>query len=150
MLILKDLLLWALVLVHVVGAAFLFRRLLPRESRWLAFLLPEIAFVLLGNFVEHEIALTHLRLFLPLTTMGSVLAILWPGSPWRTMRLPSLLFVSAFTFTLGLRFFWPSIAAAFVLTSAGDFTTRTPPLPDGSFLKWPLPRPPAWICDFTT
>ena len=68
MLILKDLLLWALVLVHVVGAAFLFRRLLPRESRWLAFLLPEIAFVLLGNFVEHEIALTHLRLLLPLTS----------------------------------------------------------------------------------
>ena len=112
MLILKDLLLWALVSLHMVGAAFAFRRLLPGESRWLAFLLPEIVFVLLCNFVEHEFALTHLRLLLPFTSVGAVLAIFWRGSPWRVMRLPALLFLGAFTFTLGLRFFWPAVATA--------------------------------------
>jgi hypothetical protein len=112
MLILKDLLFWALVSVHVIGAAFAFRRWLPGESRWLAFLLPEIVLVLLCNFVEHEVALAHLRLLLPVTTVGSVLAIFWRGSPWRTMRMPALLFLGAFTFTLGLRFFWPAVSTA--------------------------------------
>ncbi|HEX4140981.1 MAG TPA: DUF2298 domain-containing protein [Candidatus Methylacidiphilales bacterium] len=112
MTILKDLLLWGLVIVHVVGAAFLFRRVFPRESRWLAFLFPGIAFVLLCNFIEHEVALPNLRLFLPLTTAGSVLAMVWTGSPWRIMRLPSLIFACAFTFTLGLRFLWPAISTA--------------------------------------
>ena len=28
--------------------------------------------------------------------------------------------------------------------------SRTPPLPSGSSTKCPAPRPPAWICDFTT
>jgi len=62
MLILKDLLLWALVLVHVVGMAFLFRRIFPRDSRWLGFVFPEVLFVLLGNFVEHHVARAELRL----------------------------------------------------------------------------------------
>jgi hypothetical protein len=123
MLILKDLLIWALVAGHVIGAAFAFRRLLPGESRWLAFLLPEIVFVLLGNFVEHEIPLTHVRLLLPVTTVGSVLAIFWPRSPWRVMRLPSLLFLGAFTFTRGLRCVWPAISAA--QDGGGDLAIMT-------------------------
>jgi Uncharacterized membrane protein (DUF2298) len=110
MLILKDLLLWALVCIHVIGTAFLFKRLFPRDSRWLAFVFPEIVFVLLCNFVEHHVALTQLRLLLPVTTAVSVGAMAWPRSPWRTMRLPALIFLAAFTFTLGLRLLRPNIA----------------------------------------
>ncbi len=109
---LKDLLLWGLVSVHVIGAAFLFRRLLPGESRWLAFLFPELVFVLACNFVEHDVAVTGLRLLLPVTTVGAVAAIFWRGSPWRAMRAPTFIFLAAFTFTLGLRLLRPSIADA--------------------------------------
>src|SRR5512135_3652030 len=35
----------------------------------------------------------------------------------------------------------PRISPAYCLTSSGDLATFTPP---------PLPRPPAWICAFTT
>ena len=46
---------------------------------------------------------------------------------------------------------WPIIAAAAAFdVGSTDFTTRTPPLPFGSSVKRPAPRPPAWICDFTT
>lgn len=109
MLYLKDLLLWGSVAVHVIGMAFLFRRIFPRESRWLAFIFPEAAFVLLCNFLEHQFALTQLQLLLPVTTMGSVLAILWQGSPWRVMRLPTFLFLAAFTFAVAVRMLRPSV-----------------------------------------
>ena len=66
MLILKALLLGSIVAVHVVGAAFVFRRIFPRDSRWLAFVLPELLFVLLCNFGEHLVPLTYLRGLLPL------------------------------------------------------------------------------------
>lgn len=36
-----------------------------------------------------------------------------------------------------------NIFRAFSRTSSTDFTTRTPPLPSGSFEKRPAPRPPA-------
>jgi hypothetical protein len=45
---------------------------------------------------------------------------------------------------------WPSMAWALAPTSSIDLQTRTPPLPLGSSLKRPLPRPPAWICALTT
>ena len=42
-----------------------------------------------------------------------------------------------------------SVAAA--RTSSAVFASRTPPLASGpSSLNLPLPRPPAWICAFTT
>ena len=109
MVILKDILLWILVSVHVVGTAFLFRRLFPRESVWLAFVIPEIIFVLACNFIEYHIPLTQLPLLLPLTTMASIGLIFWPKSPWRVMRLPTLIFLGVFAFTLTLRILRPSI-----------------------------------------
>lgn len=81
MLYLRALLLWGLVSVHILGSAFLFRRLFPRESRWLAFVVPAIVVVFLCNFVEHHLALTALGLALPLTTIGSVAAIAGAKSP---------------------------------------------------------------------
>jgi len=45
---------------------------------------------------------------------------------------------------------WPIIASAAARTSSSDRARRTPPLPFGSSAKRPAPRPPAWICDFTT
>ena len=109
MLILKDLLLWTLVSVHLVGAAFLFRRLFPRESVWLAFIVPALFTVLVSNFIEYHVALTNLRIVLPLTTAASVAGIFWRKSPWRVMRLPTLIFLGAFAFTFGLRMLRPSI-----------------------------------------
>lgn len=112
MFILKAILLGTLVAVHIVGGAFLFRRLFPRESVWLGFLVPEILVVLVCNFIEYHIALTNLRLLLPLTTAGSVASIIWPKCPWRVMRLPTLLFLGAFAFTLTLRLLRPNIEDA--------------------------------------
>ena len=45
---------------------------------------------------------------------------------------------------------WPSIASAAARTSAAERASRTPPRPCGSSAKRPAPRPPAWICAFTT
>jgi len=45
----------------------------------------------------------------------------------------------------------PSICSAKALTSSTDLARRTPPLsPASASLNLPLPRPPAWICAFTT
>ena len=45
----------------------------------------------------------------------------------------------------------PSICSANVFTSSIDLARRTPPLsPASGSLNLPLPRPPAWICAFTT
>ena len=101
--------LWALVAVHVVGAAFWFRRLVPRESVWLAFIVPEILVVLVCNFIEYQFALTHLALLLPVTTAASVAGIFWPKCPWRVMRLPTLVFLGSFGFTFFLRLLRPNI-----------------------------------------
>ncbi len=109
MVFLRVFLLWGLVSVHVVGAAFLFRRLFPRESRWLAFVIPEIVAVLACNFVEHHVALTALRLLLPVTTIGSIVLMAGPKAPWRIMRLPVCLFLTAFAFPLAIRAFRPDI-----------------------------------------
>ena len=57
MLLLRALLLWALVSVHVVGGAMLFRRLFAGESAWFGFIVPALAFCLGLNFIEHFVAL---------------------------------------------------------------------------------------------
>ena len=45
----------------------------------------------------------------------------------------------------------PSISPAKAFTSSIDLARRTPPFsPAEASLNLPLPRPPAWICDFTT
>src|ERR1700730_8640647 len=46
---------------------------------------------------------------------------------------------------------WPSISLAYAATSSTDLASRTPPFASlGNSLNLPLPRPPAWIWDFTT
>ncbi len=110
MIFIRDFLLWGLVTIHVVGGAFLFRRLFPRESRWLAFIVPELVVVLFCCFLEHHIPLTSLRFLLPFTTAVSLAAMAAPRSPWRSMRLPSLLFASLFAFAVVLRMAVPNIA----------------------------------------
>src|SRR5712675_1705212 len=46
---------------------------------------------------------------------------------------------------------WPSISLACAATSSTDLASRTPPFASlGNSLNLPLPRPPAWIWDFTT
>ena len=43
------------------------------------------------------------------------------------------------------------MSAAAERTSSAVFASRTPPLASGpSSVNLPLPRPPAWICAFTT
>lgn len=101
--------LWALVSVNIVGAAFLFRRLFPKESPWLGFIVPEIIFVLGANFIEHRIALTWLWALFLITTISGIWAIADSRNLWRVMRLPSLLFIGIFAFTLLLRCLKPSI-----------------------------------------
>jgi hypothetical protein len=110
MLIIRACLLWLLISVHIVGAAVLFRRLFPRESPWLGFVVPEIVAVFLCNFIEHHVALPNLRFFLPLTTIASAALIFSPKCPWRVIRLPTLIFLAVFAFTLSLRFWHPDLA----------------------------------------
>jgi hypothetical protein len=55
MLLLRAALLELLVCYHVIGAAVLFRRLFPRESPWLAFVVPTLLVMCVCNFVEHFI-----------------------------------------------------------------------------------------------
>jgi hypothetical protein len=108
MIFVRDVALWLLVSLHVVGAAFLFRRLFPRESPWLAFLLPPLLVVVITNFLEHAVPL-NLRVLLPITSFAAIYCIAWTKSPWRVMRLPTFLFLAAFAFTLGVRMLRPNI-----------------------------------------
>ena len=59
-----------LLCVHVIGAAVLFRRLFPRESPWLCFLLPILILLSALNFIEHFVALPNLGWLLPITLGG--------------------------------------------------------------------------------
>jgi hypothetical protein len=102
--------LWGLISVHVVGGAILFRRLFPRESPWLGFVVPEIVFLLLMNLVEHNVAVPFLRALLPFSSIACAWLMIRPQTPWRVLRLPSLLFIGVFAFTLTLRMLKPSIA----------------------------------------
>jgi len=99
-----------LLCVHVIGAAVLFRRLFPRESPWLCFLLPILILLSALNFIEHFVALPNLGWLLPITLGGAVWAILKPGFSWEGMRFPTILFVSLFTFIFALKCTAPGIS----------------------------------------
>jgi hypothetical protein len=109
MLFLRACMLWALVSGNIVGAAFLFRRWFPKESPWLGFVVPEVMFILLCTFVEHQVALTGLWLLFFVSSLASVWVIVKSRDLWRVMRLPSVIFISLFAFTLLLRYLRPSI-----------------------------------------
>jgi hypothetical protein len=64
------------------------------------------------NFLEHEVAIPSLRILLPFTTLGSLWLIFNPQTKWRRLRLPTIIFLASFFFTLFLRFLKPDIAGA--------------------------------------
>ncbi|MCE0522783.1 MAG: DUF2298 domain-containing protein [Methylacidiphilales bacterium] len=109
MLLLRALILWSLISLHVVGGAAIFGRLFPRESRWFGFIVPGLALVLVLNFIEHIVALPTLLWLLPFTTLGSLWALLYPGWDRKGLLLPAVIFLASFAFTLGLRAIKPDI-----------------------------------------
>lgn len=131
MLLLRALLLWALVSLHVVGGALLFRRLFREESAWLGFIVPALAFCLGLNFLEHFVAFPSLLGLLPFTTLGSLLLLVrpdfdwrnWRGAltgggaecrieAWRELRLPGCVFLGSFAFAFLIRCLEPSVLAS--------------------------------------
>ena len=109
MIYLRVLLLFSLVTLHFIGGAALFRRLFPRESPWLGFILPALALALVCNFIEHAVAITCLPWLLAVTGLGSVWLILSPRTDWRTLWKPSLVFALAFAIPLVIRSYMPEI-----------------------------------------
>ncbi|HEV3272253.1 MAG TPA: DUF2298 domain-containing protein [Candidatus Methylacidiphilales bacterium] len=109
MLLLRAGLLELLVCFHVIGGAVLFRRLFPRESPWLAFIVPILIVMSALNFIEHFIALPNLGWLLPFTLLGLLWAMARPGYSWEGLRLPSILFVAVFTWALFVRCLNPEI-----------------------------------------
>ncbi len=131
MLLLRALLLWALVSVHIAGGAVLFRRIFPRDSTWFGFIVPALAFCLGLNFLEHFVAVPSLLGLLPFTTLGSLLLLARPGfdwrdwrrslreddaagrvAAWRDLRLPGGIFLGSFAFAFFIRCLQPSVLAS--------------------------------------
>ena len=125
MLLLRAALLELLVCYHVIGGAVFFRRLFPRESAWLAFIVPTLIVMFVFNFIEHFIALPELGWLLPVTFVGLGWAMLHPGpllgawgARWTNttletattgMVLPGLIFIGTYTWVFGILCFNPSI-----------------------------------------
>ena len=109
MLFLRVVLLELLVCFYVIGGAVVFRRLFPRESTWLAFILPTLIVMVGFNFLEHFIAMPNLVWLLPFTFVGLGWAIIRPGYSWEGLRLPTILFVAVFTWALFIKCLNPSI-----------------------------------------
>jgi len=86
MLLLRALLLWSLVSLHVVAGAVLFRRLFGRESNWYGVLVPMLAFCMFLNFIENFIPIHSLLWLLPFTTIGSILLLVRPSITWEEFR----------------------------------------------------------------
>ncbi len=109
MLILRAAFLGFLLCFHVIGAAVLFRRLQPKESPWICFVVPILGLVVALNFLEHYIALPNLGWLLPVTLGGLFWAMVAPGRAWEGMRLPSIFFVTMFAFIFLLKCLSPAI-----------------------------------------
>jgi len=109
MLLLRAVLLELIVCFHVVGGAVIFRRLFPRESPWLALFVPTLLVMMVCNFIEHVIPLTHLSLLLPFTVAGILWATLRPGYSWKGLQLPVTLFLLLFTWAFFLKCLNPEI-----------------------------------------
>ena len=110
MLLLRTLLLWSIISLHVVGGAVLFRRWFPRESPWFGFLVPGVALVVLLNFIEHLVALPSLLWLLPYSALGCLWALTQARESWKDLRLPAGIFLASFAFTLTLRCLRPDIS----------------------------------------
>lgn len=111
MLLLRAVLLELLVCFHVIGGAVIFRRLFPRESPWLAFIVPTLIVMSVFNFLEHFIAMPGLGWLLPVSIIGLGVAIFRPGYSWEGLRFPAGVFVGLFTWALFIRCMNPVITA---------------------------------------
>ena len=109
MLLIRAAFLELLLCFHVIGAAVLFRRLFPRESAWICFIVPPLGLVTVLNFLEHYVPMTYLGLLLPFTLGGFFWAMIKPGGSWDDLRMPSIFFVVIFTFVFLLRCLSPAI-----------------------------------------
>jgi hypothetical protein len=109
MLLLRAAFLGFLLCFHVIGAAVLFRRLFPRESPWLCFIIPPLALVVVLNFFEHYFSMPNFGWFLPLTVGGLLWAMARPGNSWAGLKLPTTFFLIIFSFVFLLRCLSPVI-----------------------------------------
>jgi hypothetical protein len=109
MLLLRAVLLELLLCFHVIGGAVVFRRVFPRESPWLAFIIPIFAVMAACNFIEHFLPLTWLGWLLPFTLGGLFWAMARPGYAWRELLLPAGFFLGIFTWDFCMMNFNPSI-----------------------------------------
>ena len=108
MLILQALFLWLIVSALLIGGAMLFHRLFPDESPWLGFIVPSLAVVILGNFIEHLLALPVLLFLLPLL-LGITVWMMVTGQFKQPLILPAIVFLGAFAFTFAVRCLQPDI-----------------------------------------
>ncbi len=111
MLLIRALLLWSIISLHVVGGAVVFRRLFPRESPWFGFIVPGLTLVLVMNFIEHLVAIPSLLWLLPFSTLGFLWALIHPKTDWKGLRLPTSIFLGAFAFTVAQHLLKPDIVA---------------------------------------
>ncbi len=109
MLLIRALLLWSVISIHVVGGSVIFRHLFPKESPWFGFLVPGLTLVLLINFIEHMVAFPSLLGLLPFSLSASIWFIFHPATNWKGLRLPTGIFLASFAFTLTLRALKPDI-----------------------------------------
>jgi hypothetical protein len=109
MLLIRVAFLALLICLHVIGGAVLFRRIFPRESPWWGFFLPTLALVSLLNFIEHAVALPSLVWLLPLSSGGLIWVMAHPGTSWKGLVFPSILFLVIFSFTLAVKCVEPDV-----------------------------------------
>jgi len=109
MLLLRVFLLWALISMHIVGAAVLFRRLFPRECPWLGYFVGPLVFIIGLNFIEHFVAVPSLVWLLPFTTLGLAWVLIQPSNSWNGLRLPTGVFLGSYAFVLGIKSMHPDI-----------------------------------------
>lgn len=109
MLLLRDLLLWTVISLHVVGGAAFFNRLFPRESPWFGLVIPGLSLIVILNFIEHLVGLPTLLWLLPFTSLVAIYFILDPDTNWKPLILPVSVFLVSFAFTLTQRVLKPDI-----------------------------------------
>ena len=109
MLFIRVAFLAVLICLHVIGGAVLFRKFFPRESPWWGFFLPTLALVTLLNFIEHVVALPSLVWLLPFSTGGLIWVMAHPGSSWKGLQLPSILFTGIFSFAFVIKCLEPDV-----------------------------------------
>ncbi|HEX4141830.1 MAG TPA: DUF2298 domain-containing protein [Candidatus Methylacidiphilales bacterium] len=109
MLLIRVVILAALVGLHVIGGAVLFRKLFPRESPWWGFFAPTLALLFALDFIEHGLALPHLFWVLPVSTCALLWLVATSGRTAKVLLIPGAIFLGAFAFTLLIKCLQPDI-----------------------------------------